>query len=53
MNKIVKDGKVLEEILENIKSENNLTEKDFLYSKKEQKGGLFKGTTIVVEALTL
>jgi len=53
MNKIVKDGKVLEEILENIKSENNLTEKDFLYSKKEQKGGLFKGTTIVVEAVTL
>ena len=53
MNKIVKDGKVLEEILENIKAENNLTDNDFLYSKKEQKGGLFKGTTIVVEAVTL
>lgn len=53
MNKIVKDGKVLEEILESIKIENNLSEGDFLYSKKEQKGGLFKGTTIVVEAITL
>ena len=53
MNKIVKDGKVLEEILESIKSENNLNDGDFLYSKKEQKGGLFKGTTLVVEAITL
>ncbi len=53
MNKIVKDGKVLEEILESIKSENKLADGDFLYSKKEQKGGLFKGTTVVVEAVTL
>lgn len=53
MNKIVKDGKVLEEILESIITENNLSDGDFLYSKKEQKGGLFKGTTIVVEAVTL
>ena len=53
MNKIVKDGKVLEEILEAIKSENNLEDNEFLYNKKEQKGGLFKGTTIIVEALPL
>ena len=53
MNKLVKEGKVLEEILECIKSENNLNDGDFLYSKKEQKGGLFKGTTLVVEAITL
>ena len=53
MNKIVKDGKVLEEILEAIKSENNLEDNEFLYNKKEQKGGLFKGTTIVVEAIPL
>jgi len=53
MNKIVKEGKVLEEILENLKKENELTDIDFLYRKKEQKGGLFKGTTIIVEALTV
>lgn len=53
MNKIVKDGKVLEEILEAIKKENNLADNEFLYNRKEQKGGLFKGTTLVVEAISL
>jgi len=53
MNKIVKEGKVLEEILEAIKSENNLADNEFLYTRKEQKGGLFKGTTLVVEAISL
>jgi len=53
MNKIVKEGKVLEEIIEAIKSENNLADNEFLYTRKEQKGGLFKGTTLVVEAISL
>ena len=53
MNKIVKDGKVLDEILESIKEENNLTDEDFLYKKTEQKGGLFKSSTITIEAFTL
>jgi len=53
MNKIVKEGKVLEEILEAIKSENNLGDNEFLYNRREQKGGLFKGTTLIVEALPL
>ena len=53
MNKIVKEGKVLEEILETIKRDNNLNDNEFLYSRKEQKGGLFKGTTLVVEAIPL
>jgi len=53
MNKIVKEGKILEEILENIKNENNLLDNEFIYTRKEQKCGLFKGTTLVVEAITL
>ena len=53
MNKIVKEGKVLEEILESIKSEHNISDKDFLYNKREQKGGLFKSSNIIVEAVTL
>lgn len=53
MKKIVKEGKVLEEILESIKSENNISDKDFLYNKREQKGGLFKSSNIIVEALPL
>ena len=53
MEKIVKEGKVLEDLLEEIKKENNLDDNGFLYAKKEQKGGLFKGTTIVVEALKI
>lgn len=53
MKKIVKEGKVLEEILEIIKDENNITDKDFLYKKREQKGGLFKTSNIIVEAVTL
>ena len=53
MKKIVKEGKVLEEILEVIKKENNLADNEFLYTRKEQKGGLFKGSTLVVEAISL
>ena len=32
MNKIVKEGKILEEILENIKNENNLLDNEFIFN---------------------
>jgi len=53
MNLIIKEGKVLEEILEEIKKENKIEEKDFLYKKESKKGGLFKGEIVVVKVALL
>lgn len=48
MEKIVKEGKVLEDILNEFYDESGLTENDILYTKETKKGGLFKGDTTVV-----
>ena len=53
MKQIIKEGKVLEEILEEIKKENKIEDKDFLYKTESKKGGLFKGEIIVVKAALL
>ena len=51
MEIIVKEGKELEEILENICNEYNVTKDDFYYHYKEKKNGLFnKNITIEVSA---
>ena len=52
MEKIVKEGKNLDDLLNEIKEELNVSEDQILYSTYEKKGGLFKGTTIVCEAIT-
>ena len=53
MNQIVKEGKVLEDILEEIKKEHKIEEKDFLYKTETKKGGLFKGEVVVVKVALL
>jgi spoIIIJ-associated protein len=52
MEKIVKEGKNLDDLLNEIKEELNVSEDQILYSTYEKKGGLFKGTTTVCEAIT-
>ena len=52
MEKIVKEGKNLDDLLNEIKEELNVSEDQILYSTHEKKGGLFKGTTVVCEAIT-
>jgi spoIIIJ-associated protein len=48
MEKIIKEGKVLEDILNDFYEESGLTENDIIYAKETKKGGLFKGDTVVV-----
>ena len=52
MEKIIKEGKNLEELLNEIKEELNIDEKEILYTTYEKKGGLFKGNVVVVEAIS-
>ena len=44
MEKIIKDGKVTEEVLEEMLSENNLTKDEIVYTSHDKKGKLFQGT---------
>lgn len=44
MEKIVKEGKVLEEVLEELLSENNLSKSDVIVKSVNKKGKLFQGT---------
>ena len=43
MEKIIKDGKVTEEVLEEILAENNLTKDEIVYTSHDKKGKLFQG----------
>jgi len=49
MKLILKEGKVLEELLEEIKKEHKIEETEFLYKTESKKGGLFKGEIVVVK----
>lgn len=44
MEKIIKNGKVTEEILDAILSENDLTKDEIVYTSHDKKGKLFQGT---------
>ena len=44
MEKIIKDGKVTEEVLEEILAENSLTKDEIVYTSHDKKGKLFQGT---------
>ena len=52
MEKIIKEGKELENILEEILSENSLEKNDLYYRYYNKKSGLFGKNNIVVEAIT-
>ena len=43
MEKIIKEGKVVEEILDEILSENNLSKDEIIYMVNDKKGKLFQG----------
>ena len=43
MEKIIKDGKVTEEVLEEILAENSLTKDEIGYTSRDKKGKLFQG----------
>ena len=43
MEKIIKEGKVTEEVLEEILIENNLTKNEIVYTSHDKKGKLFQG----------
>lgn len=51
METIVKEGKDAAEILAEILKENNLTENEIVYTTKENKGKLFKGSTVTVTVI--
>lgn len=48
MEKIIKEGKDLEETLEEILKENNLNKEDIVYTHKTKKGKLFQGNVCEV-----
>lgn len=48
MEKIIKEGKVVEEVLEEIYAENNLTKEEIIYKVINKKGKLFKGSSYEV-----
>ena len=52
MNKIIKEGKSLADLLEQIANEYEISQNEILYTTYEKKGGLFKGNIVVVEAIT-
>ena len=43
MEKIIKEGKVVEEILDEILNESNLTKDEIIYTVNDKKGKLFQG----------
>ena len=51
MEPIIKEGKTSTEVLEEILKENNLTEEEIVYTTKENKGKLFKGSTVTVTVI--
>ncbi len=51
METIVKEGKDSAEVLEEILKENNLKNEEIVYTIKENKGKLFKGSTISVSVI--
>lgn len=52
MNKIIKEGKSLADLLEQIANEYEISQNEILYTTYEKKGGLFKGNIVVVEAIS-
>ena len=44
MEKIIKEGKVTEEVLDEILDENNLNKDEIVYTSQDKKGKLFQGT---------
>lgn len=52
MEKIIKEGKELETIINEILTEENITKEELYYKHFSKKTGLFGKTTIVVEAVT-
>ena len=53
MEKIIKEGKELEQILDSICEEQNITRDDLYYRTYNKKSGLFnKNNTVIVEAIT-
>ena len=52
MEKIVKEGKNLDELLKEIEEELGIDENQILYTTYEKKGGLFKGNIVVCEAIS-
>ena len=53
MEIVVKEGKNLEDILEEVKNELDLPIEDILYKTSTKKGGLFKGEVTVVKAISV
>ncbi len=51
MEPIIKEGKVAEEVLDEILKENNLSLDDIVYTTTENKGKLFKGSTTTVTVI--
>ena len=52
MEKIIKEGKTAEEVLEQLLKENNLNLEDILYKTYTKKGGLFKSSLVEITAYT-
>ena len=52
MEKIIKEGKTTEEVLEQLLKENNLNLEDILYKTSTKKGGLFKSSSVEITAYT-
>lgn len=50
MEKIIKEGKTIEETVKKIMEENNLSKEEFLYISNVKKGKLFQGTVYEVTA---
>lgn len=50
MERITKEGKSVEQALEELMTENNLSKEEFLYSQTLKKGKLFQGTIYEVNA---
>lgn len=53
MDLVVREGKKLEDVLEELASELNVSVEELIYKKDTKKGGLFKGETVIVSATTL
>mgnify|MGYP004616264251 FL=1 len=50
MEKIIKEGKTVEEAIKKLMEENNLSKEEFLYTSTVKKGKLFQGTIYEVTA---
>ena len=53
MEKIIKEGKTEEEVVTDILNEYKVTKEDIMYKTEKKKGGLFKGESIVVNAVLI